>query len=675
MVVSPPDAGRKFSLDEKFMDAVSQLEPLSTLATPPLRLLILERSHQDSRKILQELEVGGITAEVTVVSARQEFLQAVAVQDFSAVVSAYEIPHWSGLQALRELREAGKDIPFILLSEDLKEEAAAECLKYGVSDIVSESRLARLPVALSRVLEDKQLRDANAEVRQALQLSEKRNHELMENSMYAVFRVGMDGSFVSANPAMVRMLACPSLEALQSLNLFENVFRYPEQCNRLFASCRQKGMVPSAEAEWRRQDGGLAAVKLHLRYLSVPGAADQVEGIAEDVTELRALEHQLRQAQKFEAIGELAGGIAHNFNNVVGAIVGWAELGYEESQSLPRLAERFAKIREQADRAAALTRELLAFARRQDLQPRAVDLNSLVRNVAVFLEKIIAQDIELRVILRNIAPVQADFSLLEQVLMNLCLNARDAMPEGGRLLIETEQMNLDESYLHLHPRARLGSYDVLSVSDTGMGMSAEIRERIFEPFFTTKEKGKGSGMGLATAYGIVNQHGGFIRVYSEPGQGSLFRVYLPAMQGTPGEPAAEKPHPCEKVHLEGSETILFAEDRHAIRCAVRQALLSLGYRVLSAADGEEALQLCEQETPALAILDVVMPQLGGLEAAALLRERFPNLPILFTSGYSEAMRVDASQFPSSSYLQKPYSPTTLARTIRKILNPALVRES
>ena len=394
-------------------------------------------------------------------------------------------------------------------------------------------------------------------------------------------------------------------------------------------------------------------------------------GIVEDVTELRSLEHQVLQAQNFETIGQLAGGVAHDFNNVVGAILGWAELGYEESLAFPRIAERFVRIREQADRAASLTRELLAFARCQELQPRPVDINTIIQSLTSFLDKVIGSDIEMKVAPGKLQPIQADPVQIEQVLMNLCLNARDAMPEGGRLAIETEMEQIDESFCRNYPYASAGWYAVLSVCDTGIGMTQEIRERIFEPFFTTKEKGTRTGMGLATAYGIVKQHGGFIHVYSEPWQGSLFRVYLPAIDGT-------NPATTEKIrnadfskcaNLDGTETILLAEDHDSVREMARQWLVNLGYRVLSAANGEEATRLCEPEGPALAILDVVMPRMGGVATATYLRERFSTLPILFTSGYSETTSVAASLLPNSYYLQKPYSPTALGRVIRKILDP------
>jgi two-component system cell cycle sensor histidine kinase/response regulator CckA len=316
-----------------------------------------------------------------------------------------------------------------------------------------------------------------------------------------------------------------------------------------------------------------------------------------------------------------------------------------------------------------LTRELLAFARRQILQPRSVDLNAVTSDLTSFLDKVIRKDIELKVINAPLDPLKADPAQIEQVLMNLCLNARDAMPQGGRLLIETEMADIDESYCRFYPYVTPGRYAVLSVSDTGAGMDAEMREHVFEPFFSGKEPGKNSGMGLATAYGIVKQHGGFIHVYSEVGQGTLFRAYLPVASGHLSEQSPARTRAASFAEARGTETLLLAEDHDAIREMARQTLVNLGYRVLSAVDGEEALRLCESETPALAILDLVMPKLGGQEAAAKLVERFGKLPILFTSGYSQESRgLEAT----GRYLRKPYSPSNLSRMVREILDSAKI---
>jgi two-component system, cell cycle sensor histidine kinase and response regulator CckA len=647
------------------------LEKLAPCTTAePLRILLLENSPQDAQAILQELRNAGLAIEATVVADRSAFEEALGGAEYAAVLAVDGVPGWSGIEALHFLRKTRKDIPSLLLADSLGEEAAAEFIRQVFNGYVWKDRLTCLPVELKRVLEEKELRDANARAQTALAESEARNRELVENSSYGIFRVSFAGEFLGANASLLQLLACKDLEDLKMLNLSTDVFRFPAEFGQLMVTCRQIGFVHSAETELRRKDGGLIVVRLHLRYLSLPGPADALEGIVEDVTQLRALERQLLQIQKFETIGQLAGGIAHDFNNVIGAIVGWAELGHEQSLSYPAIAERFTRIREQADRAAELTRELLVFARRQTLQPRPMDLNEVMQGLARLLDKVIDKTIEIKVAPSCLPPVKADAAQIEQVAMNLCLNARDAMPQGGLLTIETELVQLDESYRRFYPYVMPGCYAVLSVSDTGVGMDEETREHIFEPFFTTKERGKSTGMGLATVHGIVKQHGGFIHVYSELGHGSLFKVYLPAMESAAAEGTSQAADSSRAMNLRGTETILLAEDHDSIREMARQSLVNLGYRVLAANDGEQAVRLCDEERPSLAILDVVMPHLGGPATAAQLLERFPDLPILFTSGYSESARLVASQAPASRYLQKPYSPISLSRAIREMLgNP------
>ena len=645
------------------------LEEMRTpaLATP-LRLLIVEHAAEDVELVLIALKESGVRPDHTVVQGKEEFRQALQSGKYDAVLSDYRLPSWNGLDALKELRESGRDIPFLLVTGTLGEEAAVECMKHGVDDYILKGHISRLPMALRKAVSEKALRGEKEQAQNALRLSEARNRDLFENSSYAIFRATFDGALMDGNPALLQMLGRSSTDELNGLNLLRDVMRFPEQCAELMNECRERGQVRGAELEWRRRDGGYVAVRLNVRRLSIPGPPDCMEFIAEDVTEFRAMERQLRQAQKFEAIGQLAGGIAHDFNNVVGAILGWSELGIEQNRGNAQVVDRFAKIREQAERAATLTRELLAFARRQVLQPSAVDLNAVTSSLVSFLDKVIPTNIELKVITGSLDPVKADPTQLEQVLMNLCLNARDAMPDGGRLLIETEMVELDESFCRFYPQISPGRYAVLSVSDTGLGMDAETRERIFEPFFTTKERGKGTGMGLATVYGIVKQHGGFIHVYSEPRQGSLFRVYLHTLSGAPADGHSAKTPAPAFSDMRGTETILIAEDHESIREMARQTLANLGYRVLSASDGAEALRLCESEIPALAILDVIMPKLGGPAAGAKLSALFEGIPLLYTSGYSQDSENMAPAGPEARYLQKPYSPTTLGRIVREILD-------
>jgi two-component system, cell cycle sensor histidine kinase and response regulator CckA len=388
---------------------------------------------------------------------------------------------------------------------------------------------------------------------------------------------------------------------------------------------------------------------------------------AEERREHKRLEQQVQQLQKFEAIGRLAGGIAHDFNNMIGAIMGWAELGQEEAQPDSKLGERFQRIREQSHRAAKLTSQLLAFGRRQILQPRKLNLNVLVQEEMSFLEKVIGENIEIRVLgAPDLRVTLADPTQIEQVLMNLCLNARDAMPQGGRLIIETQNIEIGKEYCRKHAYGRPGSYVLLSVSDNGEGMEAATLERIFEPFFTTKEMGRGTGLGLATVYGIVKQHDGFIYAYSELGKGSSFRIYLKADAGV-HEPrdATQALQP-----RRGTETILVADDHEALRDSAAEMLQALGYHTIVARNGMEALQLFEEHHSQidLVVLDVVMPQMNGPDAYAKMAALRPGLRAVFTTGYSpEAASLFALMEKGSSILQKPYSLTSLSCTIRSQL--------
>ncbi|HEY2546686.1 MAG TPA: response regulator [Candidatus Acidoferrum sp.] len=389
---------------------------------------------------------------------------------------------------------------------------------------------------------------------------------------------------------------------------------------------------------------------------------------AEEHRARKDLEKHVHHLQKFEAIGRLAGGVAHDFNNMIGAIMGWAEMGYGESQPQSRARERFQKIRELSERAAKLTAQLLAFGRRQILQPRRVNLNILVQEEMNFLGKVIGADVEVRIVADpNLRVTMADPTQVEQVLMNLCLNARDAMPNGGRLIIETHNVEIGDEYCRTHAYGKPGSYVLLSVSDGGIGMDAATLERIFEPFFTTKEVGRGTGLGLATVYGIVKQHEGFIYVYSEPGKGTSFRVYLRADDGLHDAREA----PADEAPQKGTETILVVDDHEEVRESTNEMLQALGYRTILARNGVEALELFQKNSAEidLVMLDVVMPQLSGPDAFSKMAEVRPGIRVIFTTGYTpEAASLISLVEKGAAILQKPYGLTSLSNLIRSTLD-------
>jgi PAS domain S-box-containing protein len=392
------------------------------------------------------------------------------------------------------------------------------------------------------------------------------------------------------------------------------------------------------------------------------------DGLLSDITERRRLEEQFRQAQKMEAIGQLAGGVAHDFNNLLMVIQGNADVMGDRLSGSYRDSKNVEEIRKAAGRAASLTRQLLAFSRMQVLNPKILDLNTTVAEAGTMLRRLIGEHIELRILTGpGLMNVKADQGQIEQVILNLAVNARDAMPAGGRLTVETSVVDVDQHYSHQHPALQPGAYVLLTVTDTGVGMDAKTQARIFEPFFTTKELGKGTGLGLSIVYGIVKQTGGWIWVYSEPGQGAAFKVYLPQVRAvaTPTEQPETRPAPSR-----GTETVLLAEDQESIRNLIRESLMSNGYKVLVANDGLEALEIAERyrEPIDLLITDIVMPRMGGYELAKRLIQARPATRAIFMSGYAEHRDGERVSIALSSIcLQKPFSMNTLLRNVREVL--------
>jgi two-component system, cell cycle sensor histidine kinase and response regulator CckA len=390
--------------------------------------------------------------------------------------------------------------------------------------------------------------------------------------------------------------------------------------------------------------------------------------VAQDVSERKQLESQLRQATKMEAVGRLAGGVAHDFNNLLMVIKGHTELLLNVLPPADQITRKIEQIDRSADRAAALTRQLLAFSRMQVLQPQVINLNTIVEEMGKLLPRLIGEDIELGVrASEGLGAIRADASQMEQVIMNLAVNARDAMPNGGKLLIETANASLDQAYTSSHPLMKPGEYVLLDVSDSGTGMDAETQAHIFEPFFTTKEKGKGTGLGLATVYGIVKQSGGFIWVYSELGKGTSFKIYLPRVDEV--EEHHGTPRPTEEIPS-GTETVLLTEDEADVREIARQFLESGGYTVIEAKDGSDGIKLFRENRGGIDLLvtDMVMPGMTGQELAVRLQRENPELRVIFMSGYSEHAATEmADADPGVRLLTKPFSRASLLRTVREIL--------
>ncbi len=493
--------------------------------------------------------------------------------------------------------------------------------------------------------------------------------ELFDADLTGNFVAAVDGTLTDCNPAFARMLGYESgHEAVQGGALA--IFGGDVSWRDFVGGVARDRRVRQHEMALRGRDGVAVHVLVSATGLfSERGQLATIRGQLYDLTAHKQLEEQLSQSQKMEAVGRLAGGIAHDFNNllmVIGGQTGRLLEQLPETEPLRRNAEAIAAA---ADRAAGLTQQLLAFSRRQVLSPQVVSLNAVVRNVYGMLERVIGEDITCVLSLsEGIESVKADPGRIEQALLNLAVNARDAMPEGGTLAISTSIVELDELYARQHIGARPGRFVMLAVSDTGCGMDPETRTRVFEPFFTTKEVGKGTGLGLSMVYGIVKQSGGYIWVYSELGLGTTFKIYLPA---TEAPPETLQPRPAPSVPT-GTETILLVEDEDGVRELLEEILSAQGYRVLAASRGVEALQISEllDEEIQVLVTDVVMPHMSGHELAMRLRARRPALRVLYLSGYTDdAIAHHGIVEVDASFLQKPFTRAALATKVREVLAP------
>src|SRR5580698_5671349 len=512
----------------------------------------------------------------------------------------------------------------------------------------------------------------NAALRAAqenLRRSELNFRSLVTNAPYGICRCDSTGKILDANPAFLDLLGTSSDELLGQhiFGLYADNDKWFDLADFLRSAAPFKGLT----AEWKRKDNSTTVVRISGRAVANGGEGLVFELFAEDVTERRALEQQLRQSQKMEAIGRLAGGIAHDFNNLLMVISGYSEFLLERLGAEPHLRGPAQEIASAAERASSLTRQLLAFSRKQMLAPRVVNLNDVATENVKMLTRMIGEDIDL-----VIAPspdlwsVRADAGQIEQVIMNLAVNARDAMPSGGKLTIETSNVTLDEDYARLHSPVRPGDYVMVAVSDTGAGMDSETQSHIFEPFFTTKGT-KGTGLGLSTVYGIVKQSGGYIWVYSEIGKGTTFKIYLPRVASME-EPAAMVATPIELQKVEpGTETILLVEDEANLRYLARQYLEKQGYKVIEAADGAVAMQIAVAHEAVIHLLltDVIMPGMNGRELAQRISEIRPNVKILYMSGYTENVIGHNGMLDAGvRLLQKPFNLRDLKSKVREVLD-------
>jgi PAS domain S-box-containing protein len=649
----------------------------STTTKKPLRVLMVEDNPDDAELLRLALVREGYEVFHERVETGDAMRAMLAERPWDIVVSDFSLPTFDAPSALAVLRASGLDIPFLVVSGTVGEEAAVDALKSGAHDFMLKGKLARLGPAIERALRERVTRDTGRATERALRESETRLRRLTESGLVGITVEDADGRIVEANDAFLQMVGYTRQDVAAGA-LRRGTLTPPEHAP-LEAFAREQldaaGVARPWEQEFFRKEGERVPVLVGVTALEPPRAIAVVIDLSERrkmETTLRRTEEQLRQAQKMEAIGNLAGGVAHDFNNLLSVILSYSSMMSQDmTPSDPRRAD-LEEIEGAGRRAVDLTRQLLAFSRQQILQPRIVNLNDIVMGLERMLRRLIGEDVELAVLCETpLGEVKVDPGQVEQIIMNLAVNSRDAMPDGGKLTIETGNVDLDAKYASEHVGAAVGPHVMLAVTDTGVGMDRVTQARMFEPFFSTKEKGKGTGLGLATVFGIVQQSGGNVWVYSEPGKGTTIKVYFPRTDRRTLQPEPRPSVVPATGKLTGTETILLVEDEERVRVLIRTILRRFGYHVIEGQTGGDALLVCEQHKAKIHLLltDVVMPRLSGRQLAERIRGIRPEMKVLYMSGYTDNSIVHHGVLDSDvAFLQKPITPESLLRKVREVLD-------
>ena len=635
-----------------------------------IRILMVEDNPADRKLIEVELRRGGLQFQAIHVETESAFCKALEEQ-IDIVLCDWTLPQFNCMQALSIVRELDPNLPFIIVSGSIGEEAAVEAIKLGASDYLIKDRLGRLATSIRQSLVQ---RDSKISAATAIESLKKRELQLAEAQ-----HVARMGSWVWKpsigdvwwSDGMYMLFGVDSNASTPSFDLFLSLL-HPD--DRPTAIARVDAMMAGNhefDDDFRviRPDG--TAMWIQSRARATRNAAGEilsVDGIDQDITERKKLHQKLFQAQKMEAIGRLAGGIAHDFNNILTVIMGYSEILLAQYDKSDRSVDSLRQINEAGQRAAELTGQLLAFGRKSIVQTKVLNLNTLINNLSKMLRPLIGEDIELVLKLApNIYNVEADPCQMEQVLVNLIVNARDAMPQGGVLTISTSVYTQVEKSFGISG-IKEGLYVKVCVTDNGCGMPAEILDQVFEPFFTTKDVGHGTGLGLATAYGIVEHSGGTIEVQSDVGVGTTFTIFFPAVTMPPTNTT---PDVNLLTALRGTETVLLVEDEAPVLKLVQTILESQGYAVHATSEKSKAIEIATHHAGEIDILvtDVVMPYFSGRGLAEIVRKLRPNIRVLYMSGYTDdAVLRYGVESGSSSFLQKPITPQSLARKVRETLD-------
>ncbi len=641
----------------------------------PLRILHVEDRKEDAELISAALKSEGVFCEMVRVENRTDFISCLDKGGYDIILSDYSLPSFDGREALNIARDKNPDIPFIYVSGTMGEEVAIESLKIGANDYVLKHGLERLAPAVLRALRESGEKKKRKEAEMHLINSERRLAEAQQLAHVGGFEVDIRTNTVTWTDELYRIFGVHPQSFTPS---------YESYLERLHPDDRPatEAAIQKAFSDHQpfnydqrivRPDGSIRIVHAQTRViLDEAGKPVKMAGSCQDITERKMLENQLLQAGKMEAIGRLAGGVAHDFNNLLTVILGLCDFLRQEVPAAQR--DDVGEIQKAGERAAALTRQLLAFSRRQVMQPEILDLNAIVTDIAQMLRRLLGEDVRLAIKLDpSVKRIKVDPGQIEQVIVNLSVNARDAMPRGGVLTIATSTESLDkEIFRQNEPPIPAGSYTLLTVTDTGHGMTEQVKANIFEPFFTTKGQGKGTGLGLSTVYGIVQQSGAFIAVSSAVEKGTVFKIYFP--QASSKAPDTPSPRAKDPVSVSpGAITILLVEDEEKVRRLISAVLEKKGFHLLIAKNGAEALKLAGEFEKRIDLLltDIVMPDMNGLDLAGQLAPLRPQMRVLYTSGYTDHEIFRSNDLASSpAFLPKPFMPATLLQKIGEVLSVA-----
>ncbi len=633
-----------------------------------LRVILVEDLPTDAELVENVLKKEFIRYKLKTTDTMLDFIREVKEFQPDLILSDYMLPQFTAIEALAISQKYSPAIPFIIVSGAVDDETAVHLMKNGAWDYVRKERLAGLGPAITRALELKKNRDEKEKAEQKLKESESRFRRLFESNMLGMAFWDISGEISEANDLFLQLTGYTREELLEGKINWEKMTppEYADLDRKGVEEIKEKGVCTPFEKEYIRKDG--SHIPVLIGGASIEGKSSGGVTYFIDITERKQLSEQLQHAQKMEAVGQLAGGVAHDFNNLLNAIVNYASIIKKQSLDNTMIAKEAEQIINISMKGSDITRGLLAFSRKHVSKRMPIRLNESIENIKKLLSKFIHENIHLNIQLSEADPViMADSVQIDQIIINLATNARDAMPDGGSFTIETKVSTLTDDFIKTHGFGKAGHYTVLTATDTGSGIDTAIKQKIFDPFFTTKDIGEGTGLGLSIVYGIVKDHSGFIIVDSEEGRGTTFVIYFPVIEAAVREIKSEK-----KLDLRGnSETILVADDEESIRHSTKAILIDYGYNVIDAVDGKDAVEkfIQNQDKVSLLILDSVMPEKNGKDAYEEICSINPSIKAIFTSGYpAESFGKKHKPGEKNELLLKPVMPDVLLSTIKSALS-------